>query len=113
MSNNIFIDTRFTIQFCNQFIVCSKIDNKIIIKSLEEIRKILPESDYINTDKLLKKHHKMIRNAPPELLSELALPERESVRDFILDSKFPAKDVFSPFVIQSLVRSIEEKLNDN
>ncbi len=106
-------DVQHVINYMRMSDIESKIDHKIIIKSLEEIRKILPESDYINTDKLLKKHHKMIRNAPPELLSELALPERESVRDFILDSKFPAKDVFSPFVIQSLVRSIEEKLNDN
>ena len=38
--------------------------------------------------------------------------EREAVKDFILDSKFPAADVFSPHVIQALVTSIEEKIND-
>ncbi len=105
-------DVQHVINYMKMSDIESKIDHKIIIKSLEEIKKILPESDYINTDKLLKKHYKTIKNASPEILSKVALNEREAVRDFILDYKFPAKDVFSPFVIQSLVSSIEDKLND-
>ena len=90
-----------------------KIDHKVIIKSLEEIKRILPGSDSINVDKLLKLHNKLIRQTPPQVLSKIALNEREAVKDFILDEDFPAKEVFSPYIIRSLVTSIEEKINDN
>ncbi len=90
-----------------------KIDHKVIIKALEEIKKILPKPDVVNVPKLLKRHYKLIKMTSPEILSSIAINERETVKDFILDREFPAAEVFSPFVIQSLVNSIEEKINDN
>ena len=89
-----------------------KIDHKIIIKALEEIKNILPKPDVVNVPKLLKHHYKLIQTTSPEILSSIAMNERETVKDFILDRQFPASEVFSPLVIQSLVNSIEEKIND-
>lgn len=91
----------------------NKIDHKLIIKSLGEIKQIIPEPDTVNVDKLLKHYKKVLKNARLDTLSELAMYERENVKDFILDSRFPASNVFSPFVLQSLVNTIEDKLNDN
>ncbi len=90
-----------------------KIDHDVIIKSLEEIKKIIPQSDTVNVEKLLQRHYKFIKTVSPEILSKAACNERETVRDFILDNKFPAAETFSPYVLQSLVKSIEEKINDN
>ena len=89
-----------------------KIDHSVIIKTLEEIKKIIPASETINVPRLLKRYHKLIGAVPPQILSKIAMNEREAVKGFILDSKFPAADVFSPHVIQALVTSIEEKIND-
>ena len=69
-------------------------------------------SDTINVPRLLSKYYKMIKTVPPDVLSKIAMNEREAVRDFILDTKFPAADMFSPHVIQALVTSVEEKIND-
>ncbi len=89
-----------------------KIDHSVIIKSLEEIKKLIPMSDTVNVPRLLTKYHKMLKTVPPDVLSKIAVNEREAVRDFILDTKFPAADMFSPRVIQALVTSVEEKIND-
>ena len=89
-----------------------KIDHSVIIKSLEEIKKLIPMSDTVNVPRLLSKYYKTLKTVPPDVLSKIAMNEREAVRDFILDTKFPAADMFSPHVIQSLVTSVEEKIND-
>ncbi len=89
-----------------------KIDHNVIIKSLEEIKNIIPASDVINVHRLLQKHYKLINSLPPDVLSEIALNEREAVKDFILDNTFPAQEMFTPCVIQSLVNSIEEQVHD-
>lgn len=91
----------------------NKIDHQIIIKSLEEIKRILPLSDNVNVPKLLKGHYKLLSLTSPEVLSKVANNERESVKDFILDTKFPAAEFFSPRVLQSIVKSVENKINDN
>jgi len=49
----------------------------------------------------------------PAKLSKIALKERENIKDFILDTEFPAEEVFSPMVIKSLAEIIEDKVNDN
>ncbi len=90
-----------------------KIDHNIIIKTLNEIKAILPPSDEVNISKLLKKHYKLMQSTAPDKLSKIALKEREAVKDFILDADFPAEEVFSPLVIKSLVSIIEEKVNVN
>lgn len=89
-----------------------KIDHKVIIKSLEEIKQILPPSDFVNVPKLLKSHYKLIAKTPLEVLSNISINEREAVRDFILDKSFPAQEMFPPFVLQALVKTVEEKIND-
>lgn len=89
-----------------------KIDHKVIIKSLEEIKKLIPASDTVNVPRLLSRYYKMLNTVPPEILSEIAMDEREAVKDFILDTKFPAADFFSPHIIQALVTCVEEKIND-
>lgn len=91
----------------------SKIDSSLILKSLAEIKQIIPEPENINVEKLLKRYKKTLKTAKIDVLSEIAMNERENVKDFILDTGFPAANYFSPMVIQSLVNSIEEKLNDN
>ncbi|MBQ4124097.1 hypothetical protein IJD44_10340 [bacterium] len=91
----------------------NKLDHQLIIKSLKEIKQIIPEPDTVNIEKLLKHYRKMIRNARPDLLSKLAMNERENIKNFILDPRYSAENAFSPFVIQSIVNTIEDKLNDN
>jgi hypothetical protein len=90
-----------------------KIDHQVIIKSLEEIKKILPPQTSINVKKILKNYYKIINFASPEILSDISLNEREFVKDFVLDTSFPAEDCFSPYVLQSIVKTIEDKINDN
>jgi len=90
-----------------------KIDHEVIIKTLEEIKRLIPVSESDSLEKLIKRHRRLIKITPPNILSKMVLKERAYVKDFILDSDFPAKEVFSPNVIKSLVRSIEEKINDN
>ena len=58
-------------------------------------------------------YYKNLKVTPPQILSDIAMNEREAVKDFILDSKFDAVGVFSPYIIQSLVNSIETIINDN
>lgn len=106
-------DAAHVVNYMKMSNIEDKIDHKVIIKSLEEIKKILPVSDFINVSKLLKNHYKLIKNTPAEVLSNISLNEREAVRDFILDKTFPAEEMFSPLVLQSLVKTIEEKINDN
>ena len=106
-------DVQHVINYMKMSNIEDKIDHKVIIKSLEEIKKILPIQDVINVPKLIKNHHKLIKSTSPDVLSNIAIKERESVREFILDTTFPAADVFSPFVLQSLVTTIEEKIHDN
>ena len=79
---------------------------------IEEIKKLIPTSDIVNVPLLLKKYRKMLATVPPDVLSKIAMKERESVKDFILDAKYPAGEVFSPHIIQALVTSVEEKVND-
>lgn len=90
-----------------------KIDHNLLIKSLEEIKNIIPVPEIANAQKLLTKYHKLVKNVKPSILSNIAIKEREAVKDFILDTSFPAIEVFSPLVIKSLVNIIEEKINDN
>ena len=90
-----------------------KIDNNLLIKSLEEIKKIIPVSEVISTQKIVNKYRKFIKTVEPSILSNMALRERESVKDFILDTSFPATETFTPEMIKSLVRIIEDKINDN
>ncbi len=90
-----------------------KIDHQVIIKSLEEIRRLIPPSKTINVPRILQKHYKLMKSLAPDKLSTLSMGERESVRNFILDKNFPAQNTFSAHVIESLVRSVEKKVNDN
>ena len=106
-------DVKHVLNYMNMTGIEDKIDHYVLIKSLEEIKQILPQPDTVNVEKLLKRHHKNLKISPPDLLSEVALDERENVKGFILDRRFPAVSTFSPLVIQSLVNIIEEKLNDN
>ncbi len=106
-------DVQHVINYMKMSNIEDKIDHQVILKSLCEIKKILPPSDTVNVPKLLKAHYKLINKTSPEILSNISLKERETVRDFILDTSFPAEKMFSPLVIQSLVKAIEEKINDN
>lgn len=89
-----------------------KIDHDVILKTLEEIKKIIPTSGVVSIPRLLNKFRRNLKTVPPELLSRIVMNEREAVRDFILDAKYPAEEVFSPQVIQALVTSVEDKIND-
>lgn len=106
-------DVQHVINYMKMSNIEDKIDHQVIIKSLEEIKKILPAQDVINVPKLLKRHYKLINSTHPEILSNIAIKEREAVREFILDTSFPAAEIFSPYVLQSLVTTVEEKINDN
>lgn len=89
-----------------------KIDPKVIMKSLEEIKRILPVDESINVQRLLKQHYRLIKTVKPEILKKIAMHEREAVKAFITDSNFPATEYFTPHTIKSLVTSIEDKIND-
>lgn len=91
----------------------SKIDPAVMMKSLNEIKKLIPSSGKINTDRILNRFHRIVKEAPPEVLSAIAVNERENIRDFILDINFPAEEVFSPYVISSAAKTIEDQINDN
>ncbi len=106
-------DVQHVINYMKMSDIENKIDHKVIIKSLEEIRRIIPQPQKVNVGMVLKRHRKLIKSAPVDLLSKIALKEREYVQDFILDLKFPAEEVFTPMVIQALAKCIEDKLNDN
>lgn len=90
-----------------------KIDRQVMLKALDEIRKMLPVADSVNVAKLLKRHYKTLKTTPVEVLDKIAAKERDAVKDFILNPKFSANESFSPHVIQSLVNSIETIINDN
>lgn len=106
-------DVQHVINYMRMSNLEDRIDRQVMLKSLDEIKKMLPVADTINVPKLLKRHYKTLKSTPVEVLSKIASKEREAVKDFILDSKFQANEVFSPYVIQSLVNSIETVVNDN
>lgn len=106
-------DAQHVVNYMKMSNIEDKIDHQVIIKALEEIRKLLPVQDIVNVPKLLKRHYKLIKSTNPEILSNIAIEEREAVKDLILDENFPAAEMFSPYVLQSLVNIIEEKINDN
>ena len=89
-----------------------KIDPQIIVSTLEELKTIIPLTEELNAEKILKRFNKLIKNVPESVLKKIAKRERGSVRSFILDRKFPATEIFPPRILQSLVDSIEDKLND-
>ena len=90
-----------------------KIDQDLIIKVLNEIKQIIPLSDSMNISKIIKRYREMLKTVKPAVLERIALPEREVVREFILNDKFAAQDMLSAQVIKSLVGSVEEKINDH
>ena len=89
-----------------------KIDRSVILRTLEEIKKIIPTTGVVSVPRLLQRFRRNLKTVPPQLLSRIAMNEREAVKDFILDEKFPAEEVFSSSVIQALVTSVEDKIND-
>lgn len=91
----------------------NKIDRNIILKTLEEIKDLIPKSDGVNVIKLMRKYRKFMTNIPRKKLEKAAKNERSSVKSLILDKNFNAEDIFPPYVLQSLVNSIEDKINDN
>ena len=91
----------------------SKIDTSSVYNALNEIKKLIPMSDTINVNQILHRYHKIIKEAPIDVLSNISIDERENVRDFILDINFPAAEVFSPYVIKSIAKTVEDKINDN
>ncbi len=106
-------DVQHVINYMKMSNIEDKIDHQVIIKSLEEIKKIIPIPEAANTQKMLQNFRKLVKSTKPAKLSNIVLREREAVKDFVLDTSFPSNDVFSPYVIQSLITSVEEKLNDN
>lgn len=106
-------DVQHVINYMRMSNLEDKIDRQVMLKALDEIKRMLPVADTINVAKLLKRHYKTLKLTPVELLNKIASNEREAVKDFILDPKFSANDTFSPHVIQSLVNSIETIINDN
>lgn len=106
-------DVQHVINYMKTSNIEDKIDHKLIIKSLEEMKEIIPLPETANTRKTVQKFHKLLEAAPPDVLSNIAINEREAVKDFILDLTCPAEKMFSPLVIQSLVKSVEDKINDN
>lgn len=106
-------DVQHVINYMRMSNLEEKIDRQVMLKSLEEIKKMLPMADTINVPKLLKRHYKLLKSTPVDVLSRIACNERDAVKDFILDTNFAATDNFSPHVIQSLVNSVETMINDN
>ncbi len=107
------VSTQHVVNYMKMSNLEEKIDQNLLIKSLEEIKQIIPVSDVIILQKIISKYKKLLKATKPSVLSNIALMEREAVKDFILDTSFPATETFSPTMIKSLINIIEEKINDN
>ncbi len=105
-------DVQHIINYMKMSNLEEKVDPALIIKTLEEVKQIIPVPEIVYLRKALNKYRKVIKATKPEVLSNIALNEREAVKDFILDSSYPALDVFSPLLMKSLIKNIEEKIND-
>lgn len=105
-------DVRHVVNYMKMPNLEAKIDHKLIIKSLNEIKKILPFDDTVNVPRLSQRYKKLIGTVHPKILHDIAITERENVRSLILNKKFQYEDVFSPQVLKSLVATIEDKIND-
>ena len=106
-------DAKHIINYMKMSGLENKISADVMLKSLSEIKKIIPESNYINVNRIIKIFHNAVKAAPEKTVNAIALNERENIRDFMLDRAFPAAETFSPYVLKSIAASIEEKLNDN
>lgn len=91
----------------------AKVEPLQMLKTLEEIKKLIPRSESLNVHQILNRFHNIIKSASPEILNKISMYERENVRDLILDTNFPAADVFAPYVLSSITKTIETKINDN
>lgn len=90
-----------------------KIDHSIIISALAEIKELIPVSEEVKTERMIKRYKDILNSTSPAKLSKIAMNEREALKEFILDSSFAATDVFSPYVVKSLIKHVENKINDN
>ena len=91
----------------------SKVNNLQMLNTLKELKKIIPLPQTLNLQKVLNNFYATVKSAKPEVLSNISMRERENVRDFILDTHFPATEVFAPNVLISIAKTLEDKINDN
>ena len=106
-------DVQHVLNYMKMNDIDNKIDHQVLIKAMEDIKKILPQGEGVNVPKLLKRYRRLINSTPVDILSNLAIKERENVREFILDNQKDPEETFTPMVLQALVQAIEDKINDN
>ena len=106
-------DVQHVLNYMKMNDIDSKIDHNVLIKAMEDIKKILPQGDGVNVPRLLKRYRRLINSTPVDILSNLAIKERENIREFILDNQKDPEETFTPMVLQALVQAIEDKINDN
>lgn len=106
-------DVKHVVNYMSMSGIEDKIDPAVILKSLEEIKRVLPQSDNVNVEKVLKQYYRVLKDCPEGIVNKIAKNERENIKGFILDRRFPAVTTFSPYVMQALANIIEDKINDN
>ncbi len=89
-----------------------KIDTGIIIKSLEEIKGVLPEPKNLSMDRLYSKLFKIVKTCDKKQISNIIDNERPVIKQFVL-SPYTKDDVRIPVRVGNVIcKYLEEKLSE-
>ncbi|MBR6163068.1 hypothetical protein IKQ26_04135 [bacterium] len=105
-------DVKFIIDHMKVENLENKIDKSIVLESLYDIRRELPEPKEINVEKVMRKLNRAVSLSKPQVIEAVIKQERSNVKNFIYDQKFPTLSVFTPSMLQIISDYLEEKLND-
>lgn len=105
-------DVKFIIDHMKIENLENKIDKTIVLESLYDMRKELPEPKEINVEKVMRKLNRALSLSKPQVIETIIKQERPNIKNFVYDQKFPTLSVFTPCMLQVISDYLEEKLND-
>ncbi len=105
-------DVKFIIDHMKIDNLENKIDKTIVLESLYDMRKELPEPKEINVEKVMRKLNRALSLSKPQVIETIIKQERPNIKNFVYDQKFPTLSVFTPSMLQVISDYLEEKLND-
>ena len=105
-------DVKFIIDHMKIDNLENKIDKTIVLESLYDMRKELPEPKEINVEKVMRKLNRALSLSKPQVIESIIKQERSNIKNFVYDQKFPTLTVFTPCMLQVISDYLEEKLND-
>ena len=105
-------DVKFIIDHMKIENLENKIDKTIVLESLYDMRKELPEPKEINVEKVMRKLNRALSLSKPQVIETIIKQERPNIKNFVYDQKFPTLSVFTPSMLQIISDYLEEKLND-